>query len=149
MGDWGKKPDKGINQWKTSRTRWGNVEEKSKDLLCRYCRWKNLPTLTRIRKEKPTSRSMKNLLTQWELRRKTDPKPESWGYCFLAFLLEPLVGGRSCSRLVLRGRVVEGRTIVGQDRRGWPEALLRCEAKPSWAEDIRGETGWDKVLFSF
>ena len=41
---------------------------------------KNLPTLTRIGKEKPEDRvniaNRKNLLTQWKLRRKTDPKLE-------------------------------------------------------------------------
>ena len=56
------------------------------------------------------------LLTQWEPRRKTDPKVEPLGHCFLAFLLEPLVGGRPRFRLayLLRGRAVGGRAIVGR-----------------------------------
>ena len=58
---------------------------------------------------------MKNLLTPWELRRKTDSKLEPLGECFLAFLLEPLVGGWPRFRWVLQGRAIEGRTIVGRD----------------------------------
>ena len=37
---------------------------------------KNLPILTRVGKEKLADRSMKNLLTHWKLRRKTDFKLE-------------------------------------------------------------------------
>ena len=92
---------------------------------------------------------MKNLLTQCKLRRKTDSKPEPWRYCFfLAFWVEPL-SGRPRFHLVLRDQAVGGQTIVGRDRRGWPETLLRSGAKPLWVEDIRIETGRDKVLFNF
>ena len=58
---------------------------------------------------------MRNLLTPWELRRKTDPKLEPLGKCFLVFLLEPLVGGWPCFRWVLQGQAIKGKTIVGRD----------------------------------
>ena len=53
-------------------------EKNRKIKKCRYCQWKNLPTWTKIGKEKPKDKLMKNLLTQWELRRKTNLKLELW-----------------------------------------------------------------------
>ena len=70
--------------------------EKKTEGFCRYCWWKNLLILIRIRKEKPADRLMKNFLTQWELRRKTDPKLKLQDYCFfLTFLVERRMAGRA------------------------------------------------------
>lgn len=48
-----------------------------------------------------TSGLIKNLLTHYKLRRKTDPKLKPWDYFFIAFLLEPLVGDQLRSCLLL------------------------------------------------
>ena len=50
MEDWRGKPDKEINQWKTSRTQSGNMGRKLKDH--RYHQWKNLPSLIKERDER-------------------------------------------------------------------------------------------------
>ena len=75
---------------------------------------------------------MKNLLTQWELRRKTDPKLKPWGLLLFGFFAEAvkwlaaLLSGAarpSCWRL---------------NYRGWPAALL-CIVEPShWRLKCRG-----------
>ena len=46
------------------------------------------------------------------------------------------------------GSVINQAIVVG-DCRGWSEMLLYYGAKPLWVEGIKGETGRDKVLFSF
>ena len=53
------------------------------------------------------------------MRKKTDPKLEFLGWCFLAFLIELLVGGRPrfCLAYLLLGQAVEGRAIMGSDHR--------------------------------
>ena len=131
-----------------------------------------------VRKKNQPPESMKNFLTQWELRRKTDrsidkkppnpggklrrktdPKFELLGYCFLAFLLEPLVEGPPRFRLVLRGRAVRGRTIVGWDHRRLrlselePSGVEPSEVEPSgvgtigtWAIGGQAIVGWAAAL---
>lgn len=64
-------------------------------------RSKTLGISNKNKEKNSADRSMKNLLIQWKLRKKTDPKLELQGYCFLAFLLELLVGDWSHSCLVL------------------------------------------------
>ena len=64
---------------------------------------------------------MKNLLTQWELKRKTDPKLEPWGYYFfLTFLVE---------------RQVAGPTLANPD--GLPSSSGQCSYQYWWHTEGR------------
>ena len=52
VGNWGRKPDKGINRWKTSQLMMGTREENQKSIKCRYHQWKILPTWIKDREGK-------------------------------------------------------------------------------------------------
>ena len=89
---------------------------------------------------------MKNFLTQWELRRKTDPKLEPWGYYFfLAFWVERQVTGptltvlrRGCiSRLSSPSSIsYPGLKIVQPCR-----VLIRGSRQSNRAESLFGAQG--------
>ena len=89
---------------------------------------------------------MKNLLTQWELKRKTDHKLGPLGYRFLVFLLDPLVGGWPRFCLVLRDHRGSEPSwvgaIVGRDHRGsGPWGVEPLWVKPSWLSSGVDERG--------